>query len=48
MNPDDHYVIITADSHAGGSHEQYREFLDPKYRDDFDAWRGKYKNPFRT
>ena len=47
MNPDDHYVVITADSHAGGSHAQYREFLDPKYRDDFDAWRDKYKNPFK-
>src|SRR5262249_28203459 len=41
-----HYTIISADCHAGGSHEQYREFLDPKYRDDFDAWRGKYKNPY--
>ena len=47
MNADDHYVVITADSHAGGSHAQYREYLDPKYRDDFDAWRGKYKNPFK-
>ena len=47
MQPDDHYVIITADSHAGGSHAQYREFLDPAYRDDFDAWRNKYKNPFK-
>ena len=47
MNADDHYVVITADSHAGGSHQQYREYLDPKYRDDFDAWRGKYKNPFK-
>ena len=25
----------------------YREYLDPKYRDDFDAWRGRYKNPFK-
>ena len=25
----------------------YREYLDPAFRDDFDAWRGKYKNPFR-
>ena len=47
MERDDHYVIITADSHAGGSHAQYREYLDPKYRDDFDAWREKYKNPFK-
>src|SRR5688572_9885268 len=43
----DRYTIITADSHCGGSHAQYREYLDPKYRDDFDAWRGKYKNPFK-
>ncbi len=41
------YTIISADCHAGGSHAQYREYLDPRYRDDFDAWRGKYKNPFR-
>jgi predicted TIM-barrel fold metal-dependent hydrolase len=41
------YTIVSADCHAGGSHAQYREYLDPKYRDDFDAWRGKYKNPFR-
>jgi predicted TIM-barrel fold metal-dependent hydrolase len=44
---DDHYLIISADTHAGGSHAQYREYLDPKYRDDFDAWRAKYKNPFK-
>jgi len=43
----DRYTIITADSHCGGSHAQYREYLDPKYHDDFDAWRGKYKNPFK-
>ena len=43
----DHYTIISADCHAGGSHEIYREYLDPKFRDDFDAWREKYRNPFR-
>ena len=41
------YTIISADCHAGGSHAQYREYLDPAYLDDFDAWRNKYKNPFR-
>ncbi len=41
------YTIISADCHAGGSHEQYREYLDPAFRDDFDAWREKYKNPYR-
>lgn len=41
------YTIISADTHAGGSHEQYREFLAPEYRDDFDAWRAQYKNPWK-
>lgn len=47
MEPDPRYTVISADCHAGGSHEMYREYLDPKYRDDFDAWRAQYKNPFR-
>jgi predicted TIM-barrel fold metal-dependent hydrolase len=47
MKPDDHYIIISADTHAGGSHAQYREYLDPAYLDDFDAWRNRYKNPFK-
>ena len=25
----DHYTLISADSHAGGNMEQYREYLDP-------------------
>ena len=47
MAATDRYTIITADSHAGGSHAQYRQTLEAKYHDDFDAWRGKYKNPFK-
>jgi predicted TIM-barrel fold metal-dependent hydrolase len=42
---DEPYVLITADTHAGGSHAQYREYLEPRYRDAFDTWRGGYKNP---
>ena len=41
----DPYVLITADTHAGGSHSQYRAHLDPKYREAFDDWRGGYVNP---
>ena len=43
--PEDPYVLITSDAHAGGSHSQYREYLDPKYRARFDEWRGDYLNP---
>jgi predicted TIM-barrel fold metal-dependent hydrolase len=39
------YLLITADTHAGGSHAQYREYLDPEWRAPFDDWRGGYKNP---
>jgi predicted TIM-barrel fold metal-dependent hydrolase len=42
-----HYTIITADSHAGGSHAAYRDYLDPKFHEQFDAWRGKYRNPYK-
>ena len=41
------YTIISADCHGGANHETYREHLDPAWRDEFDAWRGEYSNPFR-
>ena len=47
MRGSDHYIVISADCHAGASHAQYREYLAPEWRDEFDAWRGKYANPFR-
>ena len=39
------YVVITGDTHAGASVDAYREYLDPSRRDDFDAWRTRYRNP---
>jgi predicted TIM-barrel fold metal-dependent hydrolase len=44
---DERYTIISSDCHAGGSHAAYREYLDPEFVEDFDAWRGKYKNPYK-
>jgi predicted TIM-barrel fold metal-dependent hydrolase len=41
------YVVVSTDSHAGGNMAMYREYLDPEFLDEFDAWRGKYSNPFR-
>jgi predicted TIM-barrel fold metal-dependent hydrolase len=43
----EHYTLISADCHAGASHATYREYLDPAFVEDFDAWRAKYKNPFK-
>lgn len=39
------YITITGDTHAGAAIDMYREYLDPAYRADFDAWRGQYRNP---
>ena len=47
IDRDEHYIIISADTHAGGSHKAYREYLDPAFHEDFDAWRGEYKNPYK-
>jgi predicted TIM-barrel fold metal-dependent hydrolase len=47
IDRDEHYVVISADCHAGGSHKAYREYLDPAFHEDFDAWRGEYKNPYK-
>ena len=47
IDADERYTIISADCHAGANHETYRQYLDPAYLEDFDAWRNKYKNPFR-
>ena len=34
----DRYVIITSDAHGGAALADYRPFLAPAWRDDFDAW----------
>ena len=39
------YTVITADSHAGASINDYREYLDAKHQKLFDDWRGSYRNP---
>ena len=34
--PQDPYLIVSADSHAGLPTEQYRSYLDARYHRDFD------------
>src|SRR4051812_49479839 len=36
MSSDDHYLVISSDCHAGLPNEQYREWLDPEFREPFD------------
>jgi predicted TIM-barrel fold metal-dependent hydrolase len=46
MPADERYVVISADCHAGGEIHEYREYLDPQYRDDFDQWVSTYVIPY--
>ncbi|HEX2047651.1 MAG TPA: amidohydrolase family protein [Acidimicrobiales bacterium] len=40
------YVVISADCHAGADLFGYRDYLDPGYRDEFDAWAADYEIPY--
>src|SRR3954462_5238872 len=46
MPADERYVVLSADCHGGGQLHEYREYLDPQYRDDFDAWVSAYVIPY--
>ena len=43
---DDRYIVISADCHGGGDIADYRAYLEAAYRDDFDAWRATFDNPY--
>ena len=47
MSSGDRLVLISADGHARGNHEQYRTYLEARYLEAFDAWRAQYSNPFK-
>ena len=42
----DRYLVISSDCHAGASLDTYREYLEQRYLEEFDDWRGSYVNPF--
>lgn len=42
------YVVISADCHGGANIVDYRPYLEPRYHDDFDAWRTSFENPTPT
>jgi predicted TIM-barrel fold metal-dependent hydrolase len=41
-----HYVVISADGHAGNEIHGYREYLERAYLDEFDRWVATYVCPF--
>ncbi len=42
----DHYIVISSDGHAGAQVHEYRDYLESKYHDEFDAWEATFVNPF--
>jgi predicted TIM-barrel fold metal-dependent hydrolase len=40
------YTVISADCHAGAPLRDYKEFLESRYHDDFEAWAAGFVNPF--
>jgi len=42
----DRYTVISADCHAGGAIDGYREYLPAALHEDFDRWRADFENPY--
>ena len=40
------YIVISADCHGGGQLLEYRDYLERRYHDEFDAWATVYGIPF--
>lgn len=43
---DERLAIISADCHAGAPMHGYRDYLESKWWDEFDAWASDFENPF--
>jgi len=46
MNPADHYVVISADGHAGAPLLAYKDYLEKKWHEEFDAWAASFADPW--
>lgn len=46
MEPDERYVVISADCHGGGNLLDYRPYLASRWHDEFDAWAAGYEIPY--
>lgn len=46
MDPDDRYVVISADCHGGGDLLDYRSYLPGRWHEAFDAWASTYEIPY--
>lgn len=39
-------LVVSADCHAGAPLLSYRDYLEQRWHDDFDAWAASFQNPF--
>lgn len=46
MEPSDHYVVISADGHAGAPVLVYKDYLERRWHDEFDAWATHFADPW--
>jgi len=44
--PNDRYIVISADCHAGADLRDYKPFLESRYHDAFDDWADHFVNPY--
>ncbi len=47
-HPLDHYVLISADTHAGAGLRAYKPYLERRWHDDFDAWAAELEAEMET
>ena len=46
VTTEDRYIVMSADGHAGNEMHAYRDYLERRYLDDFDAWAAEYRVPY--
>lgn len=46
IEEDARYMIVSSDGHAGASIDGYKEFLEARYRDEFDQWKESFLDPW--
>jgi predicted TIM-barrel fold metal-dependent hydrolase len=46
VQADERFIVISADCHGGADLMEYRDYLEPAYRDDFDRWAADYEIPY--
>ena len=46
MDPSDHYLVISADGHAGAPIKVYKDYLEKKWHEEFDEWAESFADPW--